>query len=81
MIVFISSGEVIGAIVRNPELIIKSVVLLLTLLYAFFSVRVLVQIRRLERWLIVLRGYHFSIWAFFHVVLVIVGIVMAAVVL
>lgn len=81
MIALIALGEVVAAVFDNPNLIIKGVILILTVLYAIFAVRVLVQIRRLENWLVVLRGYHFGIWAMVHVVLAVFGFGLALVIM
>ncbi len=62
-------------------LVSKIIILVLVGLYVIFAVRVWVQVRRLERWLVLLRGHGLSIWALVHFLLAIVGLMLALVVL
>lgn len=61
--------------------VVKIIVLILAVLYGIFAVRVWVQVRRLERWLSLVRGHGFHVWALAHLVLAILGLLLALFVL
>lgn len=63
-----------SAFTIDLALIVKGMALILTLLYLVFAVRVWVQVRRLERWLTLLRGHGLGMWALAHLGLAFVGL-------
>lgn len=62
-------------------LVAKVVVLVILLLYVLFALTALIQIRRLQSWLMSLEPYHFPRYALIHLGLSIVGWLVALIVL
>lgn len=62
-------------------LVSKIIVLILAVIHIILGVRVWLQVRRLQEWMPLLRGYKFSLWAAIHLGLAIVGVFLVLLVL
>lgn len=77
----ITLGQLISQVLQNPDWVSKSLVFILAGLYLVFAVRVGLQVRRLERWLFLLQGHGFGVWALVHVGLAVLGIALVFIIL
>lgn len=85
IIAWFASNEV-QQLIANPRLIAQYInlsligkifFLILAALYVIFSIRVLVQIRRLELWLPPLKHHGYGWWALAHLVVAVLGVMLA----
>jgi hypothetical protein len=63
------------------NLVVKSAVLIILLLYIFFAFTAWFQVKRLETWLMSLRKYNFRRYMFIHLILAGLGWVLALIIL
>lgn len=66
-----------GAATSGLSVVIRVFAFILIVLYILFAIRVWVQVGRLTKWLMLLQGHRFEMWALVHLILAVAGLVLA----